>query len=150
MTHKDGGFYSAEDADSEGHEGLFYTWTLDEVQSVLGKEESKMFCQFYHITSAGNFEGRNILHTPQRLEEFAARSGLDAQEIGTLFALQRQILWKARERRVHPFKDDKVLSSWNGLMIHSMAESGAAFDETPYLTAAVRAATFIKENLWKE
>lgn len=150
MSHKDGGFYSAEDADSEGHEGYFYTWTLDEVQGVLGKEESKMFCQFYHITSGGNFEGRNILHTPQRLEEFANRSGLDAQEIGTLFALQRQILWKARERRVHPFKDDKVLSSWNGLMIYSMAEAGAAFDENQYLTAAVRAATFIKENLWKD
>ena len=150
MTHPEGGFYSAEDADSEGIEGLFYTWTKDEVCNLLGNEEAKLFCRFYQITSAGNFDGRNILHTPKRLEEFAVEVGADLQELEGTFGLQRQILWKARERRERPFKDDKILSGWNGLMIFSMAEAGAAFDENRYSSAAVRAAQFIKKNLWKD
>ena len=150
MTHPEGGFYSAEYADSEGIEGLFYTWTKDEVCNLLGNEEAKLFCRFYQITSAGNFDGRNILHTPKRLEEFAVEVGADLQELEGTFGLQRQILWKARERRERPFKDDKILSGWNGLMIFSMAEAGAAFDENRYSSAAVRAAQFIKKNLWKD
>ncbi|MEI8364882.1 MAG: thioredoxin domain-containing protein [Parachlamydiaceae bacterium] len=150
MTHPQGGFYSAEDADSEGHEGYFYTWTKDEVCSILGNEESSLFRRFYKITPEGNFDGRNILHTPQRLDEFAINVGMDAEELGTLFALQRQILWKARERREHPLKDDKILSSWNGLMLFSMAEAGAAFSASQYTDAAVSAARFIKSNLWSE
>lgn len=150
MSHPNGGFYSAEDADSEGHEGYFYTWKEEEIHNILGKEESKFFCDFYGVTTEGNFEGRNILHTPKRLEEFSTQRGMDAQELGTLFALQRQILWKTRERRIHPFKDDKILSSWNGLMIFSMIEAGAAFDDEKYIKAAVQAARFIKDNLWKD
>jgi uncharacterized protein YyaL (SSP411 family) len=149
MTHPEGGFYSAEDADSEGREGLFYTWTLDEVRNILGKEESQLFCAYYQITPEGNFEGRTILHTPLRLEEFAATKGVDPAELEPLFALQRQLLRKAREGRIHPLKDDKILSSWNGLMIHALAEAGAALDEPRYLAAAVRAAQFIKKTLWK-
>lgn len=150
MTHPDGGFYSAEDADSEGHEGYFYTWTYDNVCAVLGKEESALFCEFYQITPEGNFEGRNILHTPVRLEEFAVQKERDPQELDSLFSMQRQILWKVRERRVHPLKDDKILSSWNGLMIFAMAEAGVSFNEKQYLDAAVKAARFIKTNMWKE
>jgi len=150
MTHPDGGFYSAEDADSEGHEGYFYTWSAEEIHNILGNEESKLFCEFYSVTPQGNFEGRNILHTPRRLEEFASLKGMDAQELGSLFTLQKQILWKSRERRQHPLKDDKILCSWNGLMIYSMAEAGAAFDDDTYLKAAVKAARFIRENLWHE
>jgi uncharacterized protein len=150
MVHPEGGFYSAEDADSEGHEGLFYTWTEEEVKKILGSEESKLFREFYHITPTGNFEGRNILNTPLRLEEFALRKGTDAHEMASLFASQREKLWKVREERVHPFKDDKILSSWNGLMIFSLAEAGAAFGRADYLKAAVNAARFIRANLWKE
>lgn len=150
MTHPDGGFYSAEDADSEGHEGYFYTWTYDEIREILGADESGFFLEFYKITPEGNFEGRNILNTPQRLEEFALKRGVEAQELADLFARQREILWKVRERRVHPSKDDKILSSWNGLMIFSLAEAGAAFDNKIYLNAAVKAATFIRDHLWKD
>jgi uncharacterized protein len=149
MTHPLGGFFSAQDADSEGHEGYFYTWTLDEVRNILGREESVLFCEFYNITGEGNFEGRNILNTKVRLDEFAARRGVDAQELATLFGMQKQILWKARERRVHPFKDDKILSSWNGLMIFSMIEAGCAFNEKRYIEGALHAAQFIKRNMWK-
>lgn len=148
MTHPEGGFYSAEDADSEGHEGYFYTWTEAEIQNILGKAESLLFCEFYGVTANGNFEGRNILHTSKRLEVFAEEKGMESQELGTLFAMQRQILWKTRKRRISPLKDDKILSSWNGLMIFSMAEAGAAFGNEMYLSAALKAATFIKDHLW--
>ena len=147
MTHPEGGFYSAEDADSEGFEGFFYTWTLEEIRNVLGNDESKLFAEFYQVTEEGNFEGRNILNMPRRVEEFASTKNLEAQGLARLFALQRQILWKVREHRIHPFKDDKILSSWNGLMIFSLAEAGAAFDNTEYSKAAVRSAEFIKTHM---
>ena len=150
MTHPEGGFYSAEDADSEGHEGYFYTWPLSEIENILGKEESKLFCEFYDITEQGNFEGRNILNTKVPIEEFADKYQLDRQYLIDLFTEQKQLLWKARERRVHPFKDDKILSSWNGLMIYAMVEAGAAFSEKRYIDAAERAGRFIKTHLWRE
>jgi uncharacterized protein YyaL (SSP411 family) len=149
IVHPEGGFYSAEDADSEGHEGRFYTWTLEEIQALLGKGESNLFCEFYDVLSEGNFEGRNILHTEQRLEEFAEQRGLDAGDLAIRFHMQRQILWKARETRPHPFKDDKILSSWNGLMIFSLANAGCAFGKQEYINAAVKAAAFIREKMWK-
>lgn len=150
MTHQLGGFYSAQDADSEGHEGFFYTWPLHEVQSILGKDQSTLFCEYYDITEAGNFEGRNILHTDLRIEEFAKKHGKEPQILSDLFTEQKHTLWKAREKRVHPFKDDKILSSWNGLMIFSMVEAGCAFSDQRYIDAAERAAKFIKGNMWQE
>jgi uncharacterized protein YyaL (SSP411 family) len=151
MTHPEGGFYSAEDADSEGHEGYFYTWTNNQIVEVLGgEEESKLFREFYHITSNGNFDGRNVLHTPQRLEEFAQKKGIDPQDLSSTFMKQKQKLWDVREKRIHPFKDDKILSSWNGLMIFSLAEAGAAFGRENYLNAAIRSAKFIRANMWKD
>lgn len=149
MTHPEGGFYSAEDADSEGHEGLFYTWPYEEVVKLLG-EEGKEFCQFYDIKPEGNFEGRNILHTPSTLEEFAAQYNLDAENLNLKFESQRHKLWQEREKRIHPLKDDKILSAWNGLMIYSLSEAGKAFQYEPYLQAAIRGARFIKKYLWKD
>lgn len=149
MTHPDGGFYSAEDSDSEGHEGLFYTWSYEEVMQLLG-EEGKLFCQFYDITPQGNFEGRNILHALLSLEEFAAQHHLKENELYSKFEAQRRKLWQVREKRVHPLKDDKILSSWNGLAIYTLAEAGKAFQHEPYLQAAIKAARFIKSRLWHE
>lgn len=150
MTHPEGGFYSAEDADSEGHEGRFYTWTMDEIQTILGPENSLLFCDFYGVTEEGNFEGRNILHTKLSLEEFVAARHLEWEHIQSLFESQRKILWKAREGRPHPLKDDKILSSWNGLMISSLAQAGCAFQRKDFIAAAVKSARFIKNHLWKE
>lgn len=150
MTNPEWGFYSAEDADSEGKEGLFYTWTLDEVQRILGKEESYLFCEYYNLTIEGNFEGRNVLHITMPLEEFSRLHQVDAQQLTLLFKEQRHLLWKAREKRVHPFKDDKILTSWNGLMIYSLVEAGCAFDEKKYIDVAHQAALFIKNNLSDE
>lgn len=149
MTHAEGGFYSAEDADSEGHEGLYYTWTHQEVMSVLG-DEGSLFCEFYDITPAGNFEGRNILHTSLSLEEFASKHNSDGEKLKKLFEGQRRRLLEIRDKRVHPFKDDKILSSWNGLMIYTFSEAGKAFQNEAYLQAAIKAARFIKNNLWHD
>lgn len=149
MTHPDGGFYSAEDADSEGHEGLFYTWLHKDVMEILGPE-GKLFCAFYDITPQGNFEGRNILHTPLSLEEFATEHQLAEEDLRKQFEVQRHKLWEAREKRIHPFKDDKILSSWNGLMIYTLVEAGKSFHSDRYIQAAIKAARFIKKNLWVE
>lgn len=150
MTLPEGGFCSAEDADTEGKEGFFYTWDYQEVRHILGQEESEFFCEFYGLTPEGNFEERNILHTPERLEEFAAHKGIDPGIMETLLDEQRRILCEEREKRVRPFKDDKVLSSWNGLMIFALAEAGKAFNEPQYTEAAIKAATFIRANMWKD
>ncbi|TXI39332.1 MAG: thioredoxin domain-containing protein [Nitrosomonas sp.] len=150
MTHAEGGFYSAEDADSEGQEGLFYTWTLEEVENILGPSDSQMFCQYYDVTQAGNFEGRNVLHKRHSLEDFATSRGFDVKILEQKFTEQRKILWQVREQRVHPLKDDKILSSWNGLMIHSLVQAGSSFANDIYLKAAERAARFLKKYLWKD
>lgn len=147
MTHPEGGFYSAEDADSEGHEGYFYTWKADEVTQILGEEESRTFREFYNIIPEGNFDGRNVIYTHQNLEEFALHKKMDEGELASLFEMQRKALWKVREKRIHPLKDDKILSSWNGLMIYSMAKAGAAFGKKAYGEAAVNAAHFIKTHM---
>lgn len=149
MTHPQGGFYTAEDADSEGHEGWFYTWPYEEVNALLG-EEGSLFSEFYHLTPAGNFEGRNILHTSTSLVEFAESKGIPLSSLQHQFEEQRQLLWEAREKRSHPLKDDKILSSWNGLMIYTFAEGGQAFRQPAFLQAAVQAARFIKTHLWRD
>ena len=151
MTHPAGGFYSAEDADSDGGEGRFYTWTVEEIDKILGKSDAGDFRTFFEITQQGNFEGRNVLHTPYTVEEFAQIKGeKDPGVIAEKIEKQKQMLFKAREKRPHPFKDDKVLSSWNGLMIASLAEAGAAFAEQSYIDAAKKAAYFIHEHMWKD
>lgn len=148
MTHGPGGFFSAEDADSEGYEGWFYTWPFEEVQKILGKQESDLFCDYYQITREGNFEERNILHTPVPLEEFAEKHKIPEHALLSLFMEQKELLWKEREKRAHPLKDDKILSSWNGLMIHSLAQAGCAFSEEKDLETAIKAALFIKNKMW--
>lgn len=150
MTNPLGGFYSAEDADSEDQEGKFYTWRLEEIQNVLGKDESALFCEFFNVTPEGNFEGRNILNIKDRLEEFSRKKEMNPFELSERLNTQRKVLWKAREMREHPFKDDKILSSWNGLMIFSLVQAGCAFKNQAYIDAAVKAAQFIKDNMWKD
>jgi len=150
MTHSEGGFYSAEDADSDGHEGLFYTWTPKEAIAILGEKSGKLFNEFYNVTEGGNFENRNVLNTKYRAEEFAKNKGIPLEELTSRLKEIKEKMRVAREKRVHPLKDDKILSSWNGLMIHSMVEAGRAFQNTRYVNAAVKAAKFIKRNMWKD
>lgn len=148
MTSSQGGFYSAEDADSEGEEGLFYVWTPEQVGEVLGQELGGLFCRFYNVVPGGNFEhGNSIPHITQELSQFALAEGLDAGKLSQTLDQAREQLFASREKRVHPLKDDKVITSWNGLMIAALAKGYQATGEVVYLEAARKAAGFIEKYL---
>ena len=138
MTSPEGGFYSAEDADSEGEEGKFYIWSADEMVKVLGEADGKKFCSYYGITDEGNFEGKNI---PNLIKPVST-------VIDTIFINEcREKLLEIRNKRVHPFRDDKILTAWNGLMIAAMAIGGRVLNKREYIDAAEKAADFIYKNL---
>jgi uncharacterized protein len=148
MTHPAGGFYSAEDSESCGQEGLFYTWLYQDIIQYLG-EDSELFCEFYNITPSGNFNGRNILNITVPLDEYAAKKNLDPKELKEKLQNLRATLWKIRETAPRPFKDTKIITSWNGMMIHSLALAGMTLDRKDYLESAEKGALFVKDNLWK-
>ncbi len=144
MTAPEGGFYSAEDADSEGREGLFYVWTPEEIREVLGPGESGLFCRFHGISDAGNFEeGRSIVHAPIPLDAFAGDAAMDAVRLSELLEDSRKKLLAHRAKRVRPMKDDKILTAWNGLMIAALAKGFQALGDSAYGEAARNAADFI-------
>jgi uncharacterized protein YyaL (SSP411 family) len=147
MTDERGGFHSSEDADSEGEEGKFYVWTVDEIREVLGPGRADRFCYVYDVTEHGNFEGKNILNLPKTLEQCAAVKGWDLEELTAELAESRAELLLVRDRRVRPGKDDKVLTNWNGLMIDSLARAAAVLQVPRYLDSARRAAKFIQQNV---
>ena len=143
MTDSGGGFYSAQDADSEGEEGKFFVWTPEEIMDVLGEEDGRVFSGYFGVTSNGNFEGKNILNVPRDPEAFAAEHQLDPEQLDGIVARGRTKLLEVRDLRVHPLLDDKVLASWNGLMLRSFAEAGAVLGRADYLEAAVKNAEFL-------
>jgi uncharacterized protein YyaL (SSP411 family) len=143
-----GGFYSTEDADSEGEEGKFYVWTPSDIQAVLGSERGSQFCAMYGVTEHGNFEhGHSILHLPLPLEQAAALRKLDLAQLKRELAEDRQQLFSARSKRVRPGLDDKILVSWNALAIDALARAAGTFAEPLWLAAAERAADFIWQHL---
>lgn len=141
MTSPEGAFYSAEDADSEGQEGKFYLWTPAEIKSVLGEEQGKEFCFAYNITAEGNFEGRSI-------PNLIGHNDQEIMRIKNQFNDSRHKLLAAREKREHPYKDDKVLTSWNSLMIAALARAAWVLEEPDYLHRAEKALDFITANLF--
>jgi hypothetical protein len=147
MTDPQGGFYSAQDADSEGEEGKFFVWTPQQIRDALGDSEGDIFGGFFGVTEAGNFEGANILNIPQKASLFAAGQGIALEELVSLIQRGKKKLLEVREQRVHPLRDDKVLSSWNGLMLRSFAEAGVALGRPDYLRAATNNARFLLEYL---
>jgi uncharacterized protein YyaL (SSP411 family) len=150
MTKPAGGFYSTEDADSEGHEGLFYTWTPAEIKSVLGDEHAATFCRVYDVTDVGNFESRNILNLPKSIGQCASVLHRDPHDLAAELTESRQKLFAAREKRVRPGRDDKVIVAWNGLMIDAMARVGAGLDEPEYVIVADDVASFILSRMCRE
>ncbi len=136
----DGGFYTARDADSEGEEGLFYLWSAQEVDKLLGEEDGRLFRRCYDVSPGGNFEGRNILHLPHDLDRIADEENLTPTQLDCRLERSRRTLERARKEREPPLRDEKVLAGWNALAIRSLAEAGASLDEPRYLQAAVRAA----------
>jgi uncharacterized protein YyaL (SSP411 family) len=149
LMHPEGGFFSGEDAESQGHEGLFYTWTPQEVQEVLQGDEGELFCAFYDITAQGNFEGRNVLHVDLPVEEFAPALQMNLQDVEKQLAKGREALLRRRQTRPRPLRDEKILTSWNGLVIDALARAGAALQEPKYTAAAEKAAAFLEKNLWQ-
>ncbi|GGH78654.1 uncharacterized protein YyaL (SSP411 family) [Pullulanibacillus pueri] len=148
MRDEKGGFYSAEDADSEGVEGKFYVWDPDEVITLLGDQEGERFCIAYDITEEGNFEGKNIPNLIGRdIRRLAEDQGLTLKEFHAELEKNRHILLQARSQRVRPHRDDKILTSWNGLIIAALATAARIFQEEHYLKAAEEAFTFIKETM---
>ncbi len=143
MTSPEGAFYSAEDADSEGEEGRFYTFTREEVLSVLGPEDGARFCRSYGMTQRGNFEGRNIPHLLENPD-------YEAVLADPFFADCRQKLFLRREERIRPLKDDKILSAWNGLMIYALSYAGRGLNRPDYVEAGMRAADFLLKHLRDE
>jgi len=151
LTDPGGGFYSAEDADSEGEEGKCYVWTPQEITQRLSAEEAELFNRFYGVTAEGNFEhGASILHIEQPLPVFARLKGFETSQLTERLAASRATLFTARQRRVRPHRDDKILTSWNGLMIASLAYGASTLDEPRYLSAARRAADFVLTALRRD
>ena len=147
MTDPAGGFYSTQDADSEGVEGKFFVWTLDEIKSVLGEQDAALFSSYYNITEAGNFEDKNILNVTRSLEEVAAETNVTRSELEESLARSRSKLFEVRERRIKPGRDEKILTAWNGMMLASFAEAAAILDREDYLKIARRNARFVLDNL---
>ncbi len=150
MTAPEGGFYSAQDADSEGEEGKFFVWTAAEIEAVLGKEEADLLGRAYGVTPAGNFEGNTILNLKQTAGEIARQTGAAEEAVAERLAAARQKLFLAREKRVKPERDDKVLTEWNGLMIHALAEVGVVLGRADALEAAIKAADFVLAEMSQE
>ncbi|MCK6456461.1 MAG: thioredoxin domain-containing protein [Phycisphaerae bacterium] len=138
-----GGYYSARDADSEGVEGKYYVWSKDEVMAVLGADDGTLFCSYYDVSDAGNWEGRNILHVPRSIEGFAKLHRIAPADAERRLTGARAKLLAHRARRIPPHLDDKVLAAWNGLMIASMARAYRVLDEPRFRDSAVRAADFV-------
>jgi len=138
MTSEEGGFYSAEDADSEGEEGKFYVWSAAEINRILGDDDGAIYCSYYDITEKGNFEGSNI---PNLI-----KSDIEEEDQNFIKACNQK-LFQIREARVHPYKDDKILTSWNGLMIAAMSMGGKILGNNKFIDAAEKALDFIESKL---
>jgi uncharacterized protein YyaL (SSP411 family) len=147
MTSPEGGFYSAEDADSEGEEGKFYVWTPGEIESALGPDDAKLAARYWDVTERGNFEGKNILNVPRPPEAVAREFGISTEELQDRIVGIRAKLLAKRDERVRPGLDDKVLSAWNGLMLRALALAIRVTGRDDYREAAERNASFLLDRL---
>ena len=143
MTQPEGGFYATQDADSEGEEGKFFVWSQAEITELLGVEDARILSEAYDVSAPGNWEGKNILNRPKPHDEVARLLEMPADEMESVLARCRARLFEARSKRIAPGRDDKVLVSWNGLMISAMAQAGVVLGEEKYILAARSAVDFI-------
>jgi uncharacterized protein YyaL (SSP411 family) len=150
MLHSEGGFYATQDADSEGEEGRFFVWTKADVDALLG-EASRLFCRYYDITATGNWEhGRNILHLTVSLEQLAKMFNQPLDEVTASIEASKAILFAAREQRVKPFRDEKVLTSWNGLMLSGMVQAYNVLGDVEALQAVRDTITFLHARMLRD
>jgi uncharacterized protein YyaL (SSP411 family) len=150
MTDLNGGFYSTQDADSEGEEGRFFVWSPDEIASVLDKEDTALFSAYYNVTLEGNFEGKSILNVTRTVEDVAAEAKVTPEHPQQSLERSRRKLFELRESRVKPDRDEKILTAWNGMMLASFAEAAAILDREDYLEIARRNARFVLDSLRRD
>ncbi len=156
MRDEAGGLYAAQDADSEGIEGKFFVWTVEEIDAILGSDDGQLFRTVFGVTLEGNFSdphhpeltGRNVLSRPHALEEIATANGIDLIELTARVEVLCEQMLAAREQRVHPSRDDKVITAWNGLALSAFAEAARILDDARYLEAARGIATFLRTTMW--
>ncbi len=150
MTSPEGGFYSTQDADSEGHEGKYYVWTPREIEAVLGESDADLFCRYFDVSAEGNFEGLNVLNAPRSTDTVARLCRVSEDHLQRVIDRGKRALLEVRERRVKPGRDEKILTSWNALMMRSCAEAANALDREDYRHAAVRNAEFVLSSLRRD
>jgi len=149
MQSPEGGYYSTLDADSEGKEGTYYIWTREQIEQALSKEEYAIFAPCFGINRSANFEGTYHLHTFNTEKELCATQSISSNEFNGLISSAKQKLLTLREQRIHPGRDEKILSSWNALMIRGMAIAGRVFNQHDYIESAERALNFLRQTMWK-
>jgi uncharacterized protein YyaL (SSP411 family) len=150
MLHAEGGFYSTQDADSEGEEGKYFVWTQDEINRTLGAETAEIFGRIYDVTEFGNFEGKNILHPILTIDQAAKLFRKQPNEIAELVRNAKGRLFGEREKRIKPSRDDKILTSWNGLALSGLAEAIKIFPRSDYVEAARRTVAFFHDKMFRD
>lgn len=147
MTDAGGGFYSTQDADSEGEEGKFFVWTPDEVKELLGEEDAPLFNRYFDVSEIGNFEGHSILHIDTELDVVASLMRVTPERLNQVIERGKRVLFEAREQRIKPARDEKILTAWNGLMLKSFAEAARTLKRDNYRQTAIKNAEFLLANL---
>ena len=147
MTSPEGGFYATQDADSEGEEGKFYVWSLAEIESILGPDDGRIFAAYYGVMPGGNFEGHTILSMPRPVHRVAQELGLSMEELEATVSGSKARLYEARAKRIWPGRDDKIITSWNGMMLRALAQATRTLKRDDYPQVAVTNATFLLSNL---
>ena len=150
MLHPEGGFYATQDADSEGEEGKFFVWTEDEVEGVLGEEEGRVFGRMYDVVEPGNFEGKSILHPILTVEQASKLFGKEYAEIEGLVDNAKRRLFAERENRVKPFRDEKIIAAWNGLVLSGLAEAIKISENPTYIEAAQKTVEFMFHKMFRD
>jgi uncharacterized protein len=149
MTSPEGGFYSSQDADSEGEEGAFFVWKAGEIESILG-DDAELFCRYYGVTPEGNFEGKNVLSIPRPPVLIARMNNVSEERLLEIIQRGRNLLFEAREKRVKPARDEKILTGWNALMLRSFSEAASALEREDFRDIAIRNADFLLSRMIRE
>ncbi|MDM8519487.1 thioredoxin domain-containing protein [Anaerolineales bacterium HSG6] len=150
MTDPAGGFYSTQDADSEGVEGKFFLWTPAAVLDLLGEEDGQIFCEVYDVRPSGNFEGESILHLTHPISEMAEKLDMPLEQLQEMLERGRSTLFIARENRIKPARDEKIITAWNGLMLAAFAEAGRVLNRPDYINTAIQNAEFTLATMQRE
>jgi len=150
MLHSEGGFYSTQDADSEGEEGKFFVWTPEDINRLLGEEDGEIFSRMYDVSEQGNFEGKNILHPILTVEQASKFFRKERNDIEILVAAAKRKLFLEREKRIKPFRDEKIITSWNGLALSGLAEAFNISHDPDCLAAVKRTTDFIFTKLFRD